>query len=317
MVGARVMASCGRYAPSPTGALHPGNLRTALLAWLQARLAGGRFIMRMEDLDLPRTRPGSAEQILEDLLWLGLDWDAGPDIPSGGVPYTQSLRDDYYRDALKRLEEAGYLFECYCSRKDIQQAASAPHGPAGTVYPGTCRDGTVKDQGSLPPVWRFRVQPGTMSFVDRLYGRVEQDLERDVGDFVVRRRDGLFAYQLAVVVDDALMGVTDVVRGADLLDSTPRQLALIEALGYPPPRYWHVPLVMDETGRRMAKRDTDNLVTRWREEGRSAEQVIGELAASAGLTDSATAISAHELRASLTLDGFRESLRGYSGSFEL
>ena len=313
-------AACGRYAPSPTGALHFGNLRTGLIAWLQARLAGGRFVMRMEDLDLPRTRPGSAEQILEDLHWLGIEWDAGPDIPDDVGPYTQSERDEHYQAALDELAGAGHLFECYCSRKDIQLAASAPHGPAGAIYPGTCRGGSKQDRHGLPSVLRFRPQPGVRSFDDEVYGRIEQDLAQDVGDFVVRRRDGLFAYQLAVVVDDALMGVTDVVRGADLLDSTPRQLALFDALGHEAPRYWHVPLVMDESGRRMAKRDIGNLATPFQGEGKSAAQLVGELAASAGLIDDVSAISAQKLLASLSLESFRECLRRLaydSGSGEL
>ena len=313
-------AACGRYAPSPTGALHFGNLRTGLIAWLQARLAGGRFVMRMEDLDLPRTRPGSAEQILEDLRWLGIEWDAGPDFHDDVGPYTQSERDEHYQAALDELAGAGHLFECYCSRKDIQLAASAPHGPAGTIYPGTCRGGLTQHNDGQPSVLRFRVQPGARSFDDEVYGRIEQDLARDVGDFVVRRRDGLFAYQLAVVVDDALMGVTDVVRGADLLDSTLRQLALFDALGHEAPRYWHVPLVMDASGRRMAKRYIGNLATPFRGEGKSAAQLVGELAASAGLTGDDSAISAQELLVSLTLESFRERLRRLaydSGSGEL
>jgi glutamyl-tRNA synthetase len=265
----------------------------------------------MEDLDIPRNRPGSAEQILEDLRWLGLEWDAGPDISDQNGPYTQSRRTDRYEAALEQLDNAGHLFKCYCSRKDIQQAASAPHGPAGSVYPGTCRGGPGnRGRGrQAPSAWRFRVEAGTRSFVDHVYGMVEQDLAGEVGDFVVRRRDGLFAYQLAVVVDDALMGVTDVLRGADLLDSTPRQLALFDALGHPAPRYWHVPLVVDESGERMAKRDAAHLVTPARGGDKTAEKLVGELAFSARLIDVNEEISAAELLESTTLVAFRQALQ--------
>lgn len=265
--------------------------------------------MRMEDLDRPRTRPGSAGQILDDLRWLGIDWDAGPDREDGLGPYNQSDRDRFYEAALDSLKEAGLVYPCYCSRRDIQAASSAPHGPDASVYPGTCRGRPPGDVTRKTAAWRFRVPPGEYRIEDEVYGEISQDLRQQVGDFVVMRRDGIFAYQLAVVVDDELMEITDVLRGVDLLDSTPRQLALIEALGYRIPRYWHVPLVLDESGRRMAKRDSVNLVSPVITGDDTAAKVIGELAASAGLVEPGSELTARELCDSLTLDKFREILR--------
>lgn len=291
----------GRYAPSPTGPLHLGNVRTALIAWLQARLEGGAFIMRMENLDEPRSVEGSAEQIMEDLYWLGLDWEEGPDVGGAVGSYTQSERTAIYEDALARLRERGRIFECYCSRKDIREAVSAPHD-AAPVYPGTCRHldeaerQAVEEEKGFGPAWRFLVGEGvTFEVIDRVKGAFAQDLTEDVGDFVVKRRDGLFAYQLAVVVDDALMGVTDVVRGEDLLSSTPRQVALYEILGLEVPRFWHVPMMEDEDGERMSKRDGSESLQEWRERGASAEEVVGHLAASLGWAESGEALSARAL----------------------
>ncbi|HHM05776.1 MAG TPA: tRNA glutamyl-Q(34) synthetase GluQRS [Gammaproteobacteria bacterium] len=299
----------GRYAPSPTGELHPGNLRTALLAWLQARLAGGRFVLRMEDLDRPRTRPGCADLILEQLAWLGLEWDEGPDNGGPVGPYVQSARDEIYEAALSRLHEQGLLFACYCSRKDIAQAAGAPHGRPG-IYPGTCRNGSpaAEPGGRPPPSWRYRVGVGKASVWDELAGWVQQDMRTEMGDFVLRRSDRLFAYQLAVVVDDALMGITDVLRGADLLDSTPRQRVLYEALGWPVPRFWHVPLLRDREGNRMAKRDGSVSLSRLREQGQSPADVVGDLAAGLGLVPEGASCSAGELLQSLSLETLRQKL---------
>lgn len=304
----------GRYAPSPTGPLHLGNVRTALVAWLQCRLVGGTFVLRMEDLDRPRTVEGSAEQILDDLRWLGLDWDEGPDVGGAYGPYTQSERDSIYDQALEELAARDLVFRCWCSRKDIAEAASAPHGKSH-VYPGTCRDLGPDEVAQMElekpdrvPAWRYRVGARSMAVVDEVLGHYEQDLAVEVGDFVLRRADALFAYQLAVVVDDILMGITDVVRGADLLDSTPRQVLLFEAFGFAPPRFWHVPLMLDEQGNRMSKRDGSESLQALRENGVRAEAVVGRLAASLGLMEGARSVSATELLTELDVDFFAAQL---------
>ncbi|WP_028061786.1 tRNA glutamyl-Q(34) synthetase GluQRS [Candidatus Solirubrobacter pratensis] len=235
----------GRFAPSPTGTLHLGNLRTAVLAWLFARSAGSEFLMRIEDLDAGRVRSRFVGAQLEDLAAIGLDWD--------GDAIAQSERGALYADALGRLD----TYECFCTRAEIREAASAAHGPVG-MYPGTCRSLTVAQRAQLRaagrvPALRVRTDGEVVGFEDRVAGF----FEGAVDDFVVRRNDGAHAYNLAVVVDDAAQGVEEVVRGADLLDSTPRQLWLARALGVPDPSYAHVPLVLGPDGRRLAKRHGD------------------------------------------------------------
>jgi glutamyl-tRNA synthetase len=243
-----VTAADGRYAPSPTGTLHIGNLRTALLAWLFARSGAGRFLVRMEDLDQGRVRAGIAEQQLEDLHALGLDWD-------GPVEF-QSHRRALYADAIARLRAGGHVYECFCTRTEIREAASAPHGPLPEgFYPGTClrltrAERERKRAGGRPPALRVRASGTRVSFVDRVMG----PYDGAVDDFVVLRNDGAPAYQLAVVVDDAAQGIGEVVRGADLLDSTPRQLFLARLLALPEPTFAHVPLVLGPDGARLAKR---------------------------------------------------------------
>ena len=248
----------GRYAPSPTGRLHLGNLRTALLAWADCRRRGGIFILRIEDLDGPRTVPGAEVQMIEDLRWLGLNWDEGPDVGGPAGPYRQSERGDLYQAALDWLEQAGLTYLCTCSRRDLREA-SAPHGNGSEpIYPGTCRDKDPQAQRVHPlgAAVRFRVDRAPeVAFEDERLGPQRFDLRELCGDFIIRRRDGLWAYQLACALDEALMGVTTVMRGRDLLSSTPRQLALLRAMGLPEPGYAHVPLVVDEAGRRMCKRD--------------------------------------------------------------
>ncbi|MCF6324481.1 MAG: tRNA glutamyl-Q(34) synthetase GluQRS [Gammaproteobacteria bacterium] len=304
----------GRYAPSPSGPLHLGNLRTALLAWLQARLANQPLILRMEDLDLPRVKPGSREQILKDLRWLGLDWDEGPDIGGPSAPYEQSARNPQYQQVFQQLLDNDLVYPCYCSRKDIQQAASAPHAHEyGPIYPGTCRDparrAAIKQRHpDKTATWRYRVPRHTIEFEDRIIGHMSQSLDREVGDFVIKRADGLFAYQLAVVVDDGMMGITDVVRGADLLDSTARQIELFETLGYPVPSFWHVPLMLNDTGTRLSKRDGADSLDIWKQQGKSPEVVLGLLAFTVGLIDEERAISKLELVQGLTLDLLRDKL---------
>ena len=240
--------SDGRFAPSPTGPLHLGNLRTALLAWLFARSAGSRFLLRVEDLDHSRVRPGIEESQLSDLRAIGLDWD--------GPVVRQSERTKLYEDAIAGLEAEELLYPCYCTRAEIRAAASAPHGiSAADRYPGTCRELTATQRAERgasgrPPALRVRSEDVRIAFEDRLLGRVEEDVD----DFVVRRNDGTPSYQLAVVVDDAAQGIGEVVRGADLADSTPRQILLARLLGLPEPTYAHVPLVLGPDGQRLAKR---------------------------------------------------------------
>lgn len=242
----------GRFAPSPTGLLHLGHARTALLAWQRARQAGGIFVLRIEDLDQAHEVEGATQAIIEDLRWLGLDWDEGPDIGGAYGPYLQSERHTHYEEAIAQLTAQGLLYPCTCSRKDIQRIAQAPHGleELGNPYPGTCRPGVT--QPKRPRSLRFRMPESAPPFNDEVYGALT--FPTGGWDFVVRRASGLIAYQLAVVVDDAAMGITEVVRGADLAMVTPWQLALYAALGLAPPRFAHVPLMRDADGQRLAKR---------------------------------------------------------------
>lgn len=246
----------GRYAPSPSGDLHLGNLRTAIVAWESIRRKGGIFILRIEDIDRPRTVAGAEERMIDDLRWLGLDWDEGPDVGGTAGPYRQSERGEIYAAALEMLKAAGLTYPCTCSRRDMREA-SAPHGEDGQVR-HVCRN---RDQEfiaplTIPAAIRFRVgRDAIVEFNDRRLGAQRFDIDKLCGDFVIRRRDGLWAYQLACAIDDALMGISEVVRGGDLLTSTPRQIALMRALGLPVPEYEHIELVIDAAGRRMCKRD--------------------------------------------------------------
>jgi glutamyl-tRNA synthetase len=284
----------GRYAPSPTGLIHLGNARTSLAAWLSVRSRGGTFIWRLEDLDTPRIVPGMAALQMEDLAWLGLDWDEGPDIGGPSAPYEQSHRSALYEEALARLAAAGRLFPCRRSRKDLQALASAPHGPeGGSPYPASFRP------QHLDPAWfeslcgmehpdaalRFLVHDRPVVWHDRVFGEQVEQVDRTVGDFVLKRRDGLYAYQLAVVVDDLAMQIDEVVRGADLLDSTARQIQLLEALGGTPPVYAHVPIVVNAHQEKLSKRDRATTLRSLREEGTHPEAVVGRLAASLGIID--------------------------------
>ena len=231
----------GRFAPSPTGPLHFGSLVAALASWLDARAAGGRWLVRVEDLDPPREQPGAAEDILRTLESLGLYWDE--------EVIFQSRRRALYEKSLQRLRE--YAYGCACTRREIADSSLGLAHDGAQIYPGTCRNGLPA--GKAARATRLRVSSEKLSFTDRRQGLVEQSLERDVGDFVLRRADGQFSYQLAVVVDDAAQGVTDVVRGADLLDSTPRQIYLQRLLGLPEPRYLHVPVALSAAGEKLSK----------------------------------------------------------------
>lgn len=269
----------GRLAPSPTGALHLGNVRTFMIAWLRARACGGKVIMRMEDLDHPKDKPGAASLALEDLRWLGFDWDE---------EYVQSRRKDLYREALGRLTADDLVYPCICSRRDVEAAQSAPHSGEQLFYPGTCRGRFADYRAALSatgraPVWRFKVPERTVvEFRDVFSGRYWQDVSQVLGDFPIARDEFGAGYTLACAVDDVAMGVTEVVRGDDLLPATPAQLLLIKALGGSAPRYLHVPLVVGADGRRLAKRHGDTRVAAFRERGVSPQAILGELAHSCG-----------------------------------
>lgn len=281
----------GRWAPTPSGWLHVGNARTALWTFVSARARGGTLVWRLEDLDGPRTVPGAAAAAEEDLRWLGLDWDEGPGIGGPFAPYIQSQRGGIYESALDRLAAAGRIFPCRHSRQELERlVSSAPHGPESSPYPRELRP------RSLPEGWRtlgeafgaaairFRVEDGEeVVFADRLFGERRERVDLAVGDFVLKRRDGLWAYQLAVVVDDLAMEITEVVRGRDLLDSTARQIQLIEALGGRRPEYTHLPLVLNAAGEKLSKRDQGLTLRSLRAAGVAPERLVGYLAWSLGL----------------------------------
>ncbi len=280
----------GRLAPSPTGRLHLGHARTFWTAFERARAAGGTLILRNEDLDPQRSKPEFVSAFIEDLHWLGIDWQEGPDIGGPFAPYVQSERRELHREVLRELIVGGYVFACTCSRKDIQSASNAPHGAdEEPLYSGACRPRVVQgDAGAAarldPAAWgleagvrfslRLRVPDGRgVSFVDDQCGAQNYVAGRDFGDFVLWRQDDVPAYQLAVVADDLAMRITEVVRGADLLVSTARQMLLYEAQGQSPPAWFHCPLVTDGSGQRLAKRSDALSLRALREQGRSPEQV--------------------------------------------
>jgi glutamyl-tRNA synthetase len=297
----------GRFAPSPTGALHLGLARTALLSFLRARSEGGAFVLRIEDIDTPRVVPGSAAQILEELRFLGLTWDEGPDLGGAAGPYVQSERYGLYRAALAQLERQGLAYRCSCSRKEIA-LASAPHGPSefGPPYPGTCRHAPSRPEG--PFALRFRCPDPPPSFVDGLRGTCVAP--EALGDFVLARADGMVSYQLAVVVDDIAMGITEVVRGEDLAGCTGQQLALYAALGAAPPAFVHVPLMRGADGKRLAKRDRATSLAELRAHGTSAETIVGHLAYGVGLAASPAPITAASLVPGFSFARVRERAAG-------
>lgn len=280
----------GRFAPSPSGRMHLGNLWSALLAWLSARSQGGEMVLRLEDLDPDRCTRAWCDQVMRDLEWLGLTWD--------NEPVYQSERTAVYAEAFHALEERGLIYPCYCTRAE-RLAASAPHRSDGqTIYDGRCSRLTEAEREALSqtrrPAWRVKVGQEPITFCDFLYGEYKEDLKTDCGDFILRRSDGVYAYQLAVVVDDAAMGVTQVVRGSDLLSSTPRQIYLQRLLGLSEPEYGHVPLLLAADGRRLAKRDRDQelgeLQSRY-----TAPELLGRLAHLAGLIPEPAPITAQQL----------------------
>lgn len=279
----------GRFAPSPTGRFHLGNARTSLLAWLSVRQAGGTLILRVEDLDPQRSKAEHERAQLEDLRWMGLDWDEGPDIGGPHAPYRQSDRAHVHAQHLERLD----VYPCTCTRREINEASVAPHG-GEPVYPGICADGP--SHVDRDPALRWRVPDGQIEVHDSIMGTLRQDLRSEVGDFVVRRNDGAFAYQLAVVVDDAVMGVTEVCRGQDLWTSTPRQVALQRALGFETPSYLHVPLVRGPDGEKLNKRHGAPDLSALREGGADPKAVVAALARSANLVgEDCQRVTPHEL----------------------
>jgi len=345
----------GRLAPSPTGHIHLGNAASFLMAWLCARAAGGQMVLRMEDIDPDRSRPEFAADMVRDLLWLGLDWDEGPEFPElpdladlpdlaaplpatpsartpapvlvpppgacaapsrphmpgrGGPhgPYSQSERLALYAAALARLEREGHVYPCFCTRKELRLLASAPHpGECGPAYPGTCRDLGPQDRArrlaeGRRPAMRVRCDDTMIAFTDRIAGPQRMSLAACGGDFAVRRSDGVFAYQLAVVVDDIAMGITQVVRGDDILTSTPRQIWLYHLLGAPAPEYVHVPLLLDHEGERLAKRHGSLAVAALRATGVSPWAIVGYLAWRLGLRDAPELATPRELAGEFDLE---------------
>lgn len=295
----------GRFAPSPSGRLHLGNLFCCLLAWLSARQQEGRVVLRVEDLDTARCPRRYAVQAMEDLQWLGLTWDEGPGVGGTEGPYFQSERTALYRAALKKLEDMGLVYPCFCTRAELH-AASAPHREDGQViYPGTCRRLTAAQAAEKAkvraPALRLRVPDEVIAFTDRHMGPYAENLARDCGDFLLRRSDGMFAYQLAVVVDDAAQGVTSVVRGVDLLCSTPQQLYLQELLGLPHPAYAHIPLLVAERDRRLSKRDRDAALDALLARFKTPEAVIGHIAGITGLAPTCDPATPEELLATFDL----------------
>ena len=296
----------GRLAPSPTGYIHLGNAWAFLLAWLAARASSGEVVLRIEDIDPQRSRPEYTAALIEDLTWLGLDWDYGPDKsePADGQglgPFEQSRRGQHYAAALARLESASLTYPCFCTRKELRSMAGAPHvDDAGAPYPGTCRNLNPSQQEALlasgrRPCLRLHCPAGSITFTDAVYGPQSFTLADCGGDFALRRSDGVVAYQLAVAVDDALMGINQVVRGRDILISTPRQIALLSLMGYGAPAYAHVPLLLDDEGERLAKRHQSLSLRNLRQMGADPRRITGMLGVLAGCNPGGNAASPAEL----------------------
>lgn len=295
----------GRFAPSPTGRMHAGNIYAALCAWLIAKSQGGSVVLRIEDLDRDRSKPEFIDAVMRDFEALGLTWDKGP--------FFQHDRDEAYAEAFARLDEAGLLYPCYCTRADLH-AASAPHAGEHFVYPRTCLNLTEEQRDqkaqSRTPAIRIKVPAQAVSFHDQVQGQREFELERDCGDFIVRRFDQSFAYQLAVVVDDAAQGVTSVVRGCDLLSSTPQQIFLQRQLGLPEPTYAHIPLLVSSDQRRLAKRDKDAHIDQLLEAHGSYEAIVGHIAALTGIIPEYCPTTPEELLRHFSLNAFISKLGG-------
>ena len=293
-------APVGRFAPTPSGRMHLGNVFAAMVAWLSVRSRGGHLVLRMEDLDTERTSAEFAEVLRDDLRWLGLDWD--------WETAPQSQRSQVYDRYFEQLREKGLLYPCYCTRSQLHNV-NAPHLADGTyVYPGTCRELSEAQRAAFnrAPSWRVRVPQRQYQLTDLCQGEFRQELTEECGDFVVRRADGVYVYQLAVTVDDGEAGVTEVVRGMDLLGSAPRQMYLQELFGFPHPQYGHVPMLLSPDGRRLSKRDRDLDLGVLRQ-NMTAPQLLGKLAFSAELIDQNVPISAKELAGEFTWDKLRKN----------
>jgi len=290
----------GRFAPTPSGRMHLGNVFAALIAWVSVRSRDGELVLRMADLDTLRTSDEFAQTLRQDLKWLGLDWDR--ETPA------QSQRSEVYDGYFEKLADMGLLYPCYCTRSQLHNV-NAPHLSDGTyVYPGTCRELSAEAQKAFgrPPAWRLRVPDRLWQLEDMAQGHFQQNLVTDCGDFVVRRADGVYVYQLAVTVDDGEAGVTEVVRGMDLLGSAPRQMYLQELLGFAHPQYGHVPMLLAADGRRLSKRDKDLDLGVLRQT-RKPEALIGFLAHAAGIIDKPVSLSARELAGEFTWDKLRKT----------
>lgn len=289
----------GRFAPTPSGGLHLGNLFTTLLAWLQAKAQGGKIVLRIEDLDRLRCPRQNADKLAKNLEWLGLLWDEGAYCSENSEKYFQSNRAAIYEHYLEILRARQYIYPCFCSRNELH-AVNAPHLSDGRfIYAGTCYKLTAAERAAKAqqrnPAYRLHVPNASISFTDRNYGQQSFNLALDNGDFIVRRSDGVFAYQLAVTIDDALMGVTEVVRGQDLLSSSPLQIYIYQLLGFEVPNFMHVPLLVAPDGRRLAKRDHDMDISQLRQHYQSPEPIIGYLAYLAGQLTHPEPLNASEL----------------------
>lgn len=288
----------GRFAPTPSGFVHVGNVFCFLLAWLSAKKQGGRIVLRMEDLDIQRTSPQLALETMDDLNWLGLTWDEGPALCNNTGPYYQSQRSLIYDVFFTEHLQKGNIYPCFCSRTDVK-LASAPHTSDGRmIYPGTCRTldeiQRTKLSQTKKPAWRIKVPQKSIRFDDFLQGEYCQDLTTECGDFPVRRADGIYCYHMAVVIDDALMGVNEVVRARDLLSSTPQQIFLYELLGFPVPKFIHIPTVLDDKGNRLSKRDSSISLRELRMKY-TQEEILGRLAKLANLQNEITPRSLNQL----------------------
>ena len=293
----------GRFAPSPTGRMHAGNVYAALMAWLVAKSQGGTIVLRIEDLDRERSKECFIDAVMRDFEMLGLTWDEGP--------YFQHDRDDAYEEAFQVLSDEGLVYPCFCSRADLH-AASAPHRGEKLVYPGTCRnlseEQRLEREKEKAPAMRLMVDKRVVGLEDQIQGHYEIDLADDCGDFLVKRSDGAFAYQLAVVVDDAAQGITSVVRGVDLLTSTPQQIYLQQLLGYEQPTYGHIPLLVAERDRRLSKRDHDASLDALLERFETPRGIIGHIAWVTGILEEDCEATPEELLEMFDLQAFKERM---------